>query len=166
VDDDDYEIFFDNPVVSGLISYAWENASYLYFAFLIMFFSYLIVFDVFIWEYIHQHNSHYAVVTYLFVVGTYYALFEVTEMYHHRRKGVTFYNVVNVCSFILPIITTAVLTSRATRDENGTWGQTEIGRNIIFLISISTFTMWFQLLLLLRPFEGETRFSGFRVFFM
>ncbi|CAG8559164.1 5990_t:CDS:2, partial [Paraglomus occultum] len=146
------EIFSEHPFFTGLINNAWEETSHFYFVFLILFFSYLIAFDIFIWEFIHQNNSHYALVIYLFVIGTYYALFELNELRYHKRKSRTFYKIVNV---ILPIITTAVLTSRATRDDNGAWGfsQTEIGRGIIFLISISTFIMWFQLLMLLRLFE-------------
>ncbi|CAG8641718.1 2993_t:CDS:2, partial [Paraglomus brasilianum] len=120
VEEDD-GMFLDNPVISGIIDCAWKGESYLYFVFLFLFFSYLIVFDAFVWQ----------------------------------RRGLTFYDVVDLCSFILPIVTTAVLTFKATRDDNGVWGfgQTEISRNMLFLISISTFIMWLRFLLLLRLFE-------------
>ncbi|CAG8593198.1 3162_t:CDS:2 [Paraglomus brasilianum] len=165
--DEDNGIFLDNPVISGIIDHAWKGESYLYLVFLFLFFSYLIVFDAFVWQYIHQNNSNYAVAVYLFVIGTYYILFRLTVMYN-RRKRLTFYDVVDLCSYILPIVTTAVLTFRATHDDNGVWGfgQTEISRNMLFLISISTFIMWLRFLLLLRLFEGETRFLEFRVFYV
>ena len=152
-------MFLDNPVISGIIDCAWKGESYLYLVFLFLFFSYLIVFDAFVWQYIHQNNSYHVVVVYLFVIGTCYILFLLTVMFN-RRRGLTFYDVVDLCSFILPIVTTAVLTFKATRDDNGVWGfgQTEISRNMLFLISISTFTMWLRFLLLLRLLEGETRF--------
>ncbi|CAG8561905.1 6480_t:CDS:2, partial [Paraglomus occultum] len=149
------EIFFDNPVISGLINYAWDDASRLYFIFLFVFFCYLIIFDVFVWQYIHQNNSHYAIVVCFLAIGVYYAMFQMRAMVRHQQR-VLFFSVINICSAALPITTAVVLTSRATRGENGAWGfgQTEIDRGILFLISMSTFIMWFQLLLLLRPFEA------------
>src|SRR6185295_11596829 len=164
INDKNSELFFDNPVISGLINCAWKDAIHLYLAFWILFLCYLVFFDIFIWQYIYQENSNYIIAIFLFFFGTFYALFGLA------RKGgrSAFYNIVDVGSLILPLVVTAVLTSRAARNDNGVWGfgQTEVDGNILILISFSTFTMWFQLLLLLRQFEGKTLFFEFRVFYI
>ena len=171
---EDSEIFFDNPVISSIIESAWKEKTDLYFVWLLSFICYLVLFDMFAWQYIYQYDSGHILVIFTLILGAGYTLFELVAMsnYYLRKMYFTykvsvrsfynvgvrsFYNIVNVCSIILPIITTAILTINGKRNEYGVWGfsQIEIDKNILFLIALSTFILWFQLLMLLRPFDSK-----------